>query len=199
HQAERAAAGDQDTTAALESRWRLGWRVEGVKRARFEANRGGFADYAEARTDRLAAQAALLRARRAGPSSGFGWDVAFLAEDEASPGAARGLAHGRFEAEQAGPEAAIRGRRDAPREAFEARRGEFLAGRGTLDVLFACQEQLARAEHDLRGGVDTAPLLEELWRLAWELDRITQARFEARRVSIADLAEVRGRRLEVEI
>src|SRR5262249_38738778 len=91
-QAELAARGEEGAVPAAEQGWRRAWHDETLHRARDETIREGegivladddwsAADTAELRFDRLEAQAALLRARRTGPPSGFGRDVVILAEE----------------------------------------------------------------------------------------------------------------------
>ncbi len=91
-------------------------------------------------------------------------------------------------------------RRDTLKKAVEARQREYMAGRGTLDLLLEMSRLLLQAELDVattaRQRVEAhAAYLE----LAREVDKVGEARVQAGRMTTADLYQGRATRLEAEI
>jgi RNA polymerase sigma factor (sigma-70 family) len=90
--------------------------------------------------------------------------------------------------------------RDVLKKAVETRQQEYLAGRGTLDILLKMARRLLGAELDLattaqqRLTAHTAYL-----ELMKEVDKFTEARYDAGRATEADYLQARAARLEAEI
>jgi hypothetical protein len=199
YQAERAAAGGRDTTAFLERLWRRTREIEETDQRRYEVGRVSVSVRDESRCLRLELQAALIRARRAGPAapSGFGGDPRFGEADPLDNG--RDVARALFDADRTSLKELARARFEAAREAYVYRLWELRNGRGTLDLTLTAARRLFDAERDLAGERGLAPALERHWRRVWEIDTITEGRHHMGRVSNADFADARGLRLEVEI
>jgi RNA polymerase sigma factor (sigma-70 family) len=91
-------------------------------------------------------------------------------------------------------------RREALKQAEEARLQEFLAGRGTLDLLLKISRLLLQAELDLaataqqRIAAHAAHL-----KVAKEVDQFCEQRYHAGRMTPADFFQARAARLEAEI
>jgi hypothetical protein len=82
----------------------------------------------------------------------------------------------------------------------DARFKEFVAGRGTLDYLLRSSVRLVEAKEAVATTPQERLNARELhWQLTWVMERITQARFEAGKVAVQDLAASREYRLEAEI
>src|SRR5262249_2269685 len=83
---------------------------------------------------------------------------------------------------------------------FANRNQEFLAGRGTLDILFGAGKRLLQAQQELSNKKeDQISALEAYLKLTKDIEEVNQARFDAGRITIADLAESKYYRLEAEI
>jgi RNA polymerase sigma factor (sigma-70 family) len=81
-----------------------------------------------------------------------------------------------------------------------ARWEEFIAGRGTLDILFGASQRLLEAERALSDKkADQVPALEAHWRRMKMLEEVNQARFDAGRVPIGDLSQSKFYRIQAEI
>jgi RNA polymerase sigma factor (sigma-70 family) len=93
----------------------------------------------------------------------------------------------------------LKQRAEAAREGFKAAQQEFRAGVGTGEALAGWSRKIAEAELD-RGNrkAGLAALEEHVERLK-ELEKVTQARFDAGRVSPQDLVAARYARLDAEI
>jgi hypothetical protein len=197
-QAELDAQGLDNPTAVLELTWRYAWERESFLRGRLSRGTANVADLAQARIMRLEIESALVRARRAHPEAqvDIGPDLVF--EDDAFLEHHKSLARDRFQAEQTSQEERDRDRYDTARNEVEARKQELLAGRITTDVLLeACQDQF-RAKRDLGGEANLLSALEILWQHARANESILQAKLDAGTAKVADLAQARAMRLEIE-
>ena len=91
-------------------------------------------------------------------------------------------------------------RRDELKKAMTALEEEFLAGRGTLDILLKTSRLLLQAELDVattaaqRVAAHAAHL-----RITKRIEKVTRARHEAGRAKQADTHQARAARLEAEI
>jgi RNA polymerase sigma factor (sigma-70 family) len=89
---------------------------------------------------------------------------------------------------------------EAARTMTDARWMEFLAGRGTLDILLEASNHLLQAEFDLANKrSDRLAILESYWQRMKDIETVTEARFEAGRVPIADRAQTRFNRARAEL
>ncbi len=93
-----------------------------------------------------------------------------------------------------------RAKLDAARTAYDNRYKEFLAGRGTLDFLIESDGRLLEAEREnARDATEHLAALEKYWLHMKVIEEINQARYDAGRVAIQDLAQSQDYRLEAEI
>jgi RNA polymerase sigma factor (sigma-70 family) len=77
---------------------------------------------------------------------------------------------------------------------------EFLAGRGTLDILLEASHHLLQAELDLASKrSDRLTILEAHWQRLKDIETVNEARFQAGRVPIADFAQTRFNRARAEL
>jgi RNA polymerase sigma factor (sigma-70 family) len=96
--------------------------------------------------------------------------------------------------------ALLKERVEAAKTWEKARHEQFLAGRGTLDILFEASKRLLEAERELSDKkADQIAALEAYFKLMKEIEEVNQARYDAGRVGIDDLAQSKYYRLEAEI
>jgi hypothetical protein len=85
------------------------------------------------------------------------------------------------------------------REEYEARRTEFLNGRGSLDFFETCSRRMLRAELDL---ADTpaaiAAAYDRHWATMKEIEDVNKARYDAGRIPVQDYLESKYYRLDAE-
>jgi RNA polymerase sigma factor (sigma-70 family) len=82
----------------------------------------------------------------------------------------------------------------------DARMKEFLAGRGTLDFLFAGSRRLLEAQRDMSDKKeDQVAALEAHWQRMKQIEELNKKRFDAGRIGIQDYAESKYYRLEAEV
>jgi RNA polymerase sigma factor (sigma-70 family) len=83
---------------------------------------------------------------------------------------------------------------------YTSRWEEFLAGRGTLDIMLQASRLLLEAEQALSDKkADQVTALENHWRRMKVTEDVNQARFDAGRLPISDLAQTKFYRLQAEI
>lgn len=88
----------------------------------------------------------------------------------------------------------------AAREEMDARWQEFLAGRGTLDIMLGASLRLLEAERELSDKkADQVTALENHWRRMREMEKVDQAQFQAGRLAEADWAQSRFYRIQAEL
>jgi hypothetical protein len=189
--AELAVRGEDDPNAVLEVAWQSAIALERIARARFDAGRIATAECLEQ-------QFALARLGPAG-RGGAAFMTAELLIQGDDFGQLRELARDRFDAEQMSPEQVWQAWREAARKVFQARFDELQTGLGGPYRLWQSSAYLARVEHSGRAEKGQAAILEASWRLAWQVDRITQGMFQMGRIAIAEAAETRIQRLAVEM
>jgi hypothetical protein len=114
--------------------------------------------------------------------------------------AERDLARDRFEASQAPVKDLARRRLEAIRQSFQARYNEFLAGRGTLDLLLEVQALLAAAQQrpSKPAGINRQAL-EEKWRFSWVAYQLSRGGYETGRVRAVDYYYSHFNLLDVEV
>lgn len=194
----------EDWVAAFEAGWARTWLIDQIGESRFAAGRVSVADHLAARGARLAAQARWLRARgRAGEvrERNPGGREILQADELGVAGLdTRAFTRAKREALRTDPRDLERERRTVAREEFRAQNAEFLAGRGTLDLLLAASRHWLDADLAmLDRPAERAAAHERYWTRIRLIEEVTDARFEAGRVAVADWAETRGVRLEAEI
>src|SRR5207237_10486747 len=101
---------------------------------------------------------------------------------------------------QSDPRQLARAKLDVARAEAEPRFQEFLAGRGTLDILLGAAQrwldsELALCERD----ADRVAALARHWQLVWTIETVNRARYEAVRIPLQDLAQTQYARLEAEL
>jgi hypothetical protein len=94
----------------------------------------------------------------------------------------------------------LKARLEAVDVEIKGRRLEFLAGRGTLDILLEAFKRRLTAQREMGGTSDELiEALEEYLKLTREVHEINEARFKAGRITIAELKQAEYARLEAEI
>jgi outer membrane protein TolC len=90
--------------------------------------------------------------------------------------------------------------REAAQIEFDVRHQEFLAGRGTLDFELAAARRLLAAELELSDKKEERlKAYEDYLERMREFENVNQGRFQAGKISIADLKRAEYERLEAEI
>src|SRR5262249_26791008 len=110
------------------------------------------------------------------------------------------LARAKAAALRADPRELAQARRDAAQGWDAGRVKEFLAGRGTLDILLEASQSwlesdLALSERD----ADRVAARARHWQQAWLIEAVNRARYEAARIAVQDLMQPRYVRLEAEL
>jgi hypothetical protein len=96
--------------------------------------------------------------------------------------------------------ALLKGQYEAALAETTARWEEFIAGRGTLDLLFGASLRLLEAERALSDKkADQVVALENQWKRMRVMEGVNQARFDAGRVPIAELSQTKFYRIQAEI
>jgi hypothetical protein len=198
--AELAVRGEDDTAAALELGWRHVFLVETIARRSFNTVFPiAPAEYQKLRGSRLEHQLALARLD---PAKRLGAPFAtaeLLAGQDDPLDRLKELARGRFEAEEMTPEEVVRAWREAARKVHQAHFDEVQCGRMTPDTLLPSFAQLSRAEQARRGEEGRAAILEASWRLAWQVDQISQADYRRGRIGFGETLETTYHRLAAEM
>jgi hypothetical protein len=89
---------------------------------------------------------------------------------------------------------------EAAQTMTKARWEEFLAGRGTLDILLEASHHLLQAELDMASKQsDRLAILEAHWQLLKDIETVNEAQFRAGRIPIADFAQTRFNRARAEL
>jgi hypothetical protein len=77
---------------------------------------------------------------------------------------------------------------------------EFLAGRGTLDIMIGASQRLLQAERDLSiKKEDVVAAYEAHWQRMKDVEAINKGRYDAGRIAIQDYAQSRFNRIQAEI
>jgi hypothetical protein len=114
-----------------------------------------------------------------------------------NPAMAKELARAKFEAQHADVRELSRAKHAAARGDADGRFREFLAGRGTLDLVLGALQRQRQAELALAvRDADRVAAVERYWKLVWTIDVINGARYEAGRIAITDFLQARYARLE---
>lgn len=125
--------------------------------------------------------------------------VVDLVVDE-DPEIAKSVAKERDAALRADPKALAREQLEVAREAVEARYKEHLAGRGrSLDLVLQSGQRLLQVELALaQNDQERLACFERMWKLAFAVELVNKARFDAGRVPIQDLSEAKFARIEAQ-
>jgi hypothetical protein len=198
--------------AALAHAWAFAWAADRLTAAGYEAVRVKAADYQAGRYARLLADSRLVEAlagqeRLLGEAALSAFTLVSLAgaplphPDEVTFSnclrETRQAARDLFEVLHSSPADLARARLEAARGEARARLQEFLAGRGTLDILLASLQSLAEAEHAVFGRkADSVAFREMHWEIVRPIDKLCAAGHEAGRVRSADMFQARCARLE---
>src|SRR5262249_15130983 len=84
--------------------------------------------------------------------------------------------------------------------AYDSRRKEFLAGRGTLDILLRHTHYVKQAELAALGkDADVTAIAEQQWERVWEIARHLEPRYHAGRIAMQDLMQAKYEECEAEI
>jgi hypothetical protein len=205
-EAEHAVFGAKaDSAAFREKHWEIARAIHDACAYAYEAQRVKAADLFEARFARLKAEARLVKSlaepdRTVAPPTELDNLLADTSDPERGPFFSRDLAKAKFAVSQARLADLASAQLDAARGEFLARRQEYLAGRGTLDLLLGNADRLLEA----KWAVDTTPAgraaaLEDYWQLTWEADQLTSNGYDRGRVFAADYFQARYRRLDTEL
>jgi hypothetical protein len=120
--------------------------------------------------------------------------------DPLDPLEERDMARARFEASQVSVKDLVRQRIEAIRECSLARLQEYNAGRGTLDTVLEMKTLLGRARQPLPAKIEgNREAHEQLWRVTWQVENLTRARYENNRVTAADYYHSVYERLDAEL
>src|SRR5262249_44683795 len=101
------------------------------------------------------------------------------------------LARPRFAVEHADRGGLARERAEAARTVVRARFQEYLAGRGTTDLLLEAIERVVEAEVAAKGEAGRGAALEVAWRQLCLIEMVQRSRHEAGRVGTADYLDAR--------
>jgi hypothetical protein len=188
--------------AALERYWEITREIEEINKGRAEAGRLPYKEYMEPRYERLTAEMDLLRARsgKAKPLPLVGATPLVLGENEPGRVPVKLLAKAKFEANEADIHRLAQSRLQAAEVAIRSRVGEFLAGRGTLDIMLETGLRWLHAELAVRDDPTyRLAAYERHWELVYLIDETQVARFEAGRIPIQDRQQAHYFRLQAEL
>lgn len=210
------AADDAELLTALERHWLTAKHIEAVSAQRYGQGRVAIQDLAGTQDWQRQAAVWLLEARarvrrpdaRAAPQWQVFPELSTYADGrifpvepgELDPAVVRTLARAKAELATADPSVMKRECLTELRLQYDAREQEFLKGRGSLDFFLRCEKRLARLEYDLATDeAERHAARERHWLRSWQIDLVTQARFEAGRVASADYHQARFHRLGAEL
>jgi hypothetical protein len=198
--AESTASGPDARRSVLEQWWTFAWLVEETTRARYEAFRVPVWDYREMNRYRLGVQLARLRAEK-GKGRPGGWPRTLVLPTLTDALVTnKALARARFAAEKATADELLRQSYEAAQEMYEARLKEFLAARGTADILLEASALVSEAKHALTGTeADRRAALERRWQACTEAEELNRLRYESGRIPDYEYMQARHARLDAEI
>jgi hypothetical protein len=109
------------------------------------------------------------------------------------------VAKAKFKMSQGSAHAVARAKLAVVREEYEARRTEFLNGRGSLDFFETCSRRMLQAELDLANTpTAVAAAYDRHWATMKEIEDINKARYDAGRIPVQDYLESKYYRLDAE-
>jgi hypothetical protein len=193
-----------DRLASRAADWRFAQEADNIVEAKYKVGRVSLADFMQARHARLDAEIQLRRANGGQklPAPVPTTAVALDGEEDFDGLDSKALAKAQFEAGQADLRDLARARRAAIHSSLQERYEKYRAGAqdATLDLLLEAARQMLDAE--LADHDDPAERLEAVqryWELSREAEKIVEAKYRVRRVSLADYAQAQGQRLDAEI
>jgi hypothetical protein len=181
------ATSPAERLAAYERHWESTQMVETINSYRHEAGRIPVQDFAQSTSARLDAQIRVLQASR-GRDFAQAWTggsemARFLMRDREAVDPVV-FAKIKFAAVRSHIDDLIRQRLIAQRTQYDARFTEFVAGRGTLDILLEAIEDLADAER--AAGVPELQVLERRVLRLISVAKINEERYLAARIPVQD-------------
>ena len=184
-------------SAAFERRLDRNSAIESKNRERYQNGRIPFKEWMQSKEQRLDAEIQWLQSRGKEASSPLvAVDVAvpldFLESKE--------FARAKLEASLADPKVLAEPKLEAGQFAYIGRYYEFLAGRGTLDVMLKASQAWLQDELALSADNNQRiAALEREWESAWMTDWANDVRYQAGRIPIQDLLQSRYNRLLAQI
>jgi hypothetical protein len=201
-EAELAVHGQEAERVAIYGRhWALAQQIEAINKRRYDAGRIAIQDYAQTTHHRLQAEIRLLQTW-GGKKPGL---PPLLASDPASQVlpdllSAKELAKAARELGRCTLTQLRQASIDVARQECQARAQEFLAGRGTLDILLGSSRRLLEAELVVcTQKTERVAALERHWERMMMMEVINKGRHDAGRIATKDYMETRYARLEAEI
>jgi len=181
-------AHDQDR-AAFERRLDRNSAIDSTNQRRYWNGRIPFKEWMQSKHDRLVAELQWLQAHGKKEISSLGTvDVAVPADFLES----KEFARAKFIASTADPKDLAEARLEAGQLAYVGRYYEFLAGRGTLDVMLETSQTWLQDELALSADNNQRiAALEREWESSWVTDRVDEARYKAGRIAIQDFLQSR--------
>jgi len=186
-----------NASAAFERRLDRNSAIESKNRERLQNGRIPFKEWMQSKDHSLDAEIQWLQSRGKKASSPLAAvDVAvpmdFLESKE--------FARAKFEASLADPKVLAEPKLEAGQFAYIGRYYEFLAGRGTLDVMLKTSQAWLQDELALSADNNQRiAALEREWESAWMTDWANDVRYQAGRILIQDLLQSRYNRLLAQI
>ncbi len=199
--AERAVHPERaDQVAALEKHWLLARRAEEVNRARHDAGRIPTKDYLQTKHVRLQTEIALQQAQIPGERPFTSTRGAIGGFSGLAPIDSKEVAQAKSKAATADLRELAQAKLQAILWAHESREKEFLAGRGTIDILLEVARQVRDSELAVAGTeADRRAALERYWVRTKRVEEVNKPRYEAGRISIEAYLQSRYYRLDAEI
>jgi hypothetical protein len=199
--AERAVRGEPVHRILLEMRWAMAQLIENENVGRYEAGRMLVQEFRDVQCYRIEVELEWsgLRAQQRKQDAGRPTLVrfAYLEDDLLET---KELARAKFRVTHADPAQLARARSEVARESVEARLADFLAGRGTLDLLLESSLELFDSEYTLaHTDAEIRTALERYWERCWLIEATNRRRFEEGRIPRPDYLECRYARLEAEV
>jgi hypothetical protein len=192
----QASVNPQEVASALGRHWERAFLIETVNKARNEAGRIPDKDYFASAANRLNAEIFIARQR----ANNRGEFPAGQGTGLTHPSLAKDLAKAKRAALEADAEKNKRKRREFLEWEFESRFKEFLAGRGTLDILQEVSRHWLNADLDLTTHqADRIAALERHWETTRIIEFVNDGRYLAERIPIQDYQQSVAARLDPEI
>jgi hypothetical protein len=189
----QAATNQHQAVDALGGQWERAFLIETVNRHRYEGGRIPTKEYWASAANRL--QTELTIAHEHAPEFPPGQGIALT-----EPWLAKDIAKTKRAALQADMERSKRQRLQFLELEFESRFKEFLAGRGTLDILQEVSRQWQDADLALaKDSRSRIAAFERHWEATRLIEVVNEARYQAERIPIQDNKQSVAARLDAEI
>jgi hypothetical protein len=199
-EAKRDLLGSASAATVLERCWSMAWLIEDEDRRRYECGRIAVQDYVDSRYYRLSVEERLakLQAERGKGRSPIRSRLLRFPDLDVELLETKELARARFEAENTGPATRAEQRHEAARVAYAARLQEFLAGRGSLDLLLDTSVQRLKSAL-AQAGKNPLTAWERHWDSCQLVEAVNRRRYREGRIAVQDYMQSRHARLEAEI